>query len=814
MAERRFGILIGSSYFPEEPKLETLRFPENDVEALRAVLSDPDRGAFHELELFKNRPRAEILHKLNRIFNDAGKNDLILIYYSGHGKLNSLGRLHLTTVDTHLGALEATAISMGAIRELVDISATHKVVLLLDCCFSGAVGGEFLRSSVDDQLLLTSKARGTYIMTASTAIQVAKEKEADQLGLFTKHLVQGIRSGDADLDHNGQISMDELYRYVHERVLAESAQQPMRWDLNVRGELNIARSGKTARSVRNQQLRILLADLYKEERLPDDIFDKARKLIGLPQDQISGALIAYDQLLDRLLDESVRPLEFIKVWYQLDSKATGTVAAPAKKPEPPAKPSPQPVPVAEAAATTPLAEQTVPSPKLPRPKTPLIAASIGLALLAVIVIAYIMINPHQPERTDPGINWETRFEAIFGMLKQNHHLAAGVTTLKAVSLIQAERERVIQGWEKTVREAQADHFDVTAFRRRMAELDNQWQEIMATKQRELAEQPNEPTQPAPTPGARTVKLFVATAPKDADIKIMNIKPPFEQDMALEPGRYHLWVGAKGYLEKDLWVELDAGPEKRIEIALDPIRAELLKQITNSLGMTFVYIPAGSFTMGSPKDEPGHYTDEQQHPVTLTQGFYLQTTEVTQGQWRSLMDDNPSHFKDCGDRCPVEKVSWEDAQRFINKLNQKENDSRYCLPTEAQWEYAARAGSGSAFANGEITELECGLDPKLNAIGWYCGNSRKTTHPVAQKESNAWGLFDMHGNVWEWCADWYGTSPKGGDDPTGPSSGSARVVRGGSWGLSGRYCRSAFRNRFEPGYRSVFLGFRLVLLPGQ
>ncbi len=234
MDERRFGVLIASSRFPDEPKLEPLRFPENDVDGFQTVLTAPDRGDFHELEVFKNKSRSEIIQKLNIIFNSAAKNDLILIYYSGHGKLNSVGRLHLTTIDTQISALEATSISMGAIRELVDISATPKVVMILDCCFSGAVGEEFLRSSVDDQLLLTSKARGTYIMTASTDIQVAKEKETDRHGLFTKHLIQGIRSGEADLDRDGRIGMDELYRYVHDRVLAEGAQQPMHWDLNVR----------------------------------------------------------------------------------------------------------------------------------------------------------------------------------------------------------------------------------------------------------------------------------------------------------------------------------------------------------------------------------------------------------------------------------------------------------------------------------------------------------------------------------------------------------------------------------------------------
>jgi uncharacterized caspase-like protein len=181
---------------------------------------------------------------LNKTLTTANKNDLILIYYSGHGKLNWAGRLHLATLNSEFGALEATAISIGTIRELIDVSETKKIVLVLDCCFSGAIGDEFLRGDVDSQLQLASAGRGTYIMTASTGIQVAKEKGADRHGIFTKNTIDGIRSGEADLDGNGLISMDELYTCAREKVLEESHQQPMKWNLNVRGDLIIAESGR------------------------------------------------------------------------------------------------------------------------------------------------------------------------------------------------------------------------------------------------------------------------------------------------------------------------------------------------------------------------------------------------------------------------------------------------------------------------------------------------------------------------------------------------------------------------------------------
>ena len=313
------------------------------------------------------------------------------------------------------------------------------------------------------------------------------------------------------------------------------------------------------------------------------------------------------------------------------------------------------------------------------------------------------------------------------------------------------------------------------------------------------------------------RIYIDTQPGDAKVRILNIGPRFSQGMDLEAGRYHVEVSASGYETKKVWVSLDSGEDKNLDIRLKPVAAAMRdKKITNSLGMKFVYIKPGTFTMGSPSSEPSHGSDERQHRVTLTKGFYMQTTEVTQGQWRAIMGNNPSHFKNCGDDCPVEEVSWNDAQGFIRKLNQEEGSDKYRLPTEAEWEYAARAGSTTAFANGGISELKCGYDSNLDAMGWYCGNSNERTHPVAQKQPNAWGLYDMHGNVREWCQDWYGkTYPSGSVvDPTGPSSGSDRVGRGGSWNYVAGSCRSADRYGSEPGFRSYSLGFRLVLSPGQ
>ena len=233
--------------------------------------------------------------------------------------------------------------------------------------------------------------------------------------------------------------------------------------------------------------------------------------------------------------------------------------------------------------------------------------------------------------------------------------------------------------------------------------------------------------------------------------------------------------------------------------------------SNSIGMNFVYIPPGSFLRGSPTEELGRESDEKQQLVSLSHGYYMQTTEVTQEQWKAVMGSLPLYIIKCDEKCPVERVSWDNAQEFINKLNILEESQKYRLPTEAEWEYAARAGSSTSFANGEISVLTCDNDTKLGDIGWYCGNSKISRHHiVAQKKPNSWGLYDMHGGVWEWCADWYGPySSEAVTDPGGPLDGAERTMRGGGIADTARSCRSANRHSLRPDVEFNNIGLRIV-----
>ena len=248
---------------------------------------------------------------------------------------------------------------------------------------------------------------------------------------------------------------------------------------------------------------------------------------------------------------------------------------------------------------------------------------------------------------------------------------------------------------------------------------------------------------------------------------------------------------------------------------------------------YVLIEGGTFTMGSPEDEPHRWWGDQelQHEVTLTRDFYLSTTEVTQAQWVSVMGSNPSFFSGC-DNCPVEKITWYDAVDYCNALSIQEGLTPvyevdgaevawdpsaygYRLPTEAEWEYACRAGTTTAFYNGPGINYGpgCYADPNLDEIAWYCENSSgakagKRTQEVGQKLPNAWGLYDMSGNDWEWCWDWFANYTEDPvTDPTGPESGSARVGRGGGYFHYVGDCRSAARLHPRPTYSDEGLGLR-------
>ncbi len=252
---------------------------------------------------------------------------------------------------------------------------------------------------------------------------------------------------------------------------------------------------------------------------------------------------------------------------------------------------------------------------------------------------------------------------------------------------------------------------------------------------------------------------------------------------------------------------------------------------------FAPITAGTFTMGSPDTETGHTISEVEHQVSLTVDFDMMIHEVTQGDFETLMGYNPSDYATCGESCPVGQVSWHEALVFANLLSDFEglddcfdcfgeapnftcqllpqytrpqDCPGYRLPTEAEWEFAARANSQTALPNGDLSVTGCNEDAALADIAWYCFNSENTMHPVGMKGANAFGLYDMAGNVYEWVWDREGAySAEAVSDPVGPETGSNRILRGGGWNFGAEYCRSAARSDTGATARAYSTGFRLV-----
>jgi formylglycine-generating enzyme required for sulfatase activity len=288
---------------------------------------------------------------------------------------------------------------------------------------------------------------------------------------------------------------------------------------------------------------------------------------------------------------------------------------------------------------------------------------------------------------------------------------------------------------------------------------------------------------------------------------------FGDGYAVEDGVCQL-DGVDQPCEKDsdgdgVWDSADACPDtpKGVEVGSDGCEPSTCAP-SSATGMEVTLIEAGTFEVGS---TAGSSDEAPVHTVEITQDFCLGTYEVTQAEWQEVMRSNPSYFSEtgggsaCDGDCPVESVSWNDVQAFITALNDREGTTAYRLPTEAEWEYAARAGTTTEWSWGSS-------DAVAGDYAWYASNSGSTTHAVGGKLANPWGLYDVHGNVWEWVQDWYDsgyyiTSPS--TDPTGPASGSFRVWRGGSWLNAASNLRSANRDRYTPGDRFNFLGFRLL-----
>lgn len=309
---RRLAILIGSSKFDKEPlKDKPLKCPERDVDGMHELLAAEEFGAFGEVFVFKNSHHQDALDQIEEVLTSAARDDQVLIYYSGHGETDLPGRLYLTATNTDTKKLVSTSIPIDTLRTMIENSACRKIILILDCCFGGAAGKSFVKGSVDEKLKELARGYGIYILTASTAAQTAQEREGDDYGLLTKHIITGIKEGAAAND-DGLINMDGLYRYVYAQVTGEGYQEPMHWALNVKGEdLIIARASTLYSAQQLLDFKRLINRLDEEEEIAGEICAEVRLVIEQKQPKRDKRLF---ELLAQLHKGVLKPGKFVSLW--------------------------------------------------------------------------------------------------------------------------------------------------------------------------------------------------------------------------------------------------------------------------------------------------------------------------------------------------------------------------------------------------------------------------------------------------------------------------------------------------------------------
>lgn len=647
----RYALLIGVSDYQDE-RVPDLPACVNDAQSLKNVLLDPMHGMFlpENVTLLLNEKVTgkEVVDALDKISRKAGKDDLVIVFFSGHGAVDERGRSYWVMHDTDITRLRATALPENDITELTDQIKSNRLVMLIDSCYAAStaqIGGS--KSLLDLKSLYPQfTGQGRVAITASKGDQlsvVIKDKQHPGYGFsaFSWNIISGLK-GDGDADHDGVVTVSELWDYVKDRTESTARQQGGEQQPQLKGQLGskFLFTVDGAKLIENSQLvqqsMATLKTLFMEDKITPIHYKEAEQLIKTDPAKLSET------------DQQKR-----QVYLDL---AEGRLAA--------------------------------------------------------------------------------------------QYLQAALDAIETHSQRAARLEK---------------------------EASEQTEQIKKNRIKEL------------------LSIVRANDNKTDGKKALEA---MNELLTLDPGNIEAQT-----------------LQKKISGYFGPNAGDI---IANSIGMKLIYIPAGDFMMGSPDSESGRDKDELLIPqVTISGGFYMGLYEVTQSQWSSIMGTSVSQqrnkinqswlLKGEGETNPMYFVSWEEAVTFCEKLSQKEGRS-YTLPTEAQWEYACRAGSRTRYSFGDN-------DSQLGDYAWYDKNGNGTTHPVGQKKPNGWGLYDMHGNVWEWCLDWYGESyysSSPASDPQGTGSGQCRVLRGGSWNNDSN-CRSADRGFNAPSFAFSHVGFRVVCL---
>ncbi|MGB5636273.1 MAG: SUMF1/EgtB/PvdO family nonheme iron enzyme [Waterburya sp.] len=727
----KIALLIGVSQYQSD--LTPLPKASKDVEAMENVLQNPAIGRFERVETQLDPDAQTMREEIEVIFSGSQKDDLVLLFFSGHGIKDDRGKLYFATNNTRKNdqgkLIWSTAVAASWIQDLMSQSRCKHQVVILDCCFSGAFAAGMTAKgtgNVDIQTQLGGEGRA--VLTSSTSTQYSFEQQESDLSIYSRYIVEGIATGAADLDSDGWIEVQELHEYAKGKVQATApAMMPEIYAVKEGFKIRLAKALITDPRLKYRKE----VERYASRA---DIPDYRRIILDTLREQLSLS----SEVAAAIEDEVLRPYrERLQHLQRYREALTAAVVE----------------------YEYPLSAATADDLKHFQGMLGLRDEDIQPIEddIKAQVRQQAAQSPVQPRRET--ISTETTPSAP----RRNHTTPPGIT-----------RKRFLQwaGWGGSG--------------------------LIATLVvSQILNQDPEPIEPVQAP---------ITPSESTDKPTSETKPTSEPT---EDGEK--FAGLPLLTDEFETVTVNAKGE---ETSRDNHQAKLFKEdLGNGVILEMVSIPAGEFEMGSPSNEKDRDEDESpQHKVSVP-AFFMGRFPVTQAQYQEVIGSNPANFK--GDNRPVERVSWHEATKFCQKLSEK-TGRNYRLPSEAEWEYACRAGTTTPFHFGAtLTTNLANYDGNYTYQSEPKGKYRGQTTEVGSFPPNAFGLYDMHGNVWEWCLDrWhdnYNGAPDDGSAWLNDNDNDNRycLLRGGSWYDNPRGCRSANRFRSDPGARSGLIGLRVV-----
>ena len=773
-SDRRVALVIGNGAYTEAP----LRNPVNDARAMKAALE----ACKFEVTLLENaekRPMEEAIRTFGRRIQGGAVG---LFYFVGHG-IQLKGDNYLIPIGAKLEQEDEVpyqAVNLGQVLDKMETAKIALNILILDACRNNPFARSWHRGSGEKGLASVNAPTGTLISYATAPGKTAADGSGEN-GVYTEALLQELKEPGVPLLN--------VFQRVRQKVKTRSGDVQVPWESNSTVGDFYFRPQRTAEDIAREQA--VLADEARriEAELAKLQADKTANLQRLGAAETQKREQALQEQLrlkgleeKRLADEGDRRRRLQADAAQLDEAAKAQAAQREQQR------------VAEEA-------------RLAELKRKLEAERTGMG--SSTILSLVQARAEVASLTKKKIEVEQRVQA---------------EQIKALATLEADFQALAQ---KRPNPAPKDEFETMAqYQARLAEhakakadLDTRLrlekESLEARYGKASADQASPFTQQIEALAERkypvpfTLQLQSYNAEKgEYKILFQSMADPsslgYRATLKLAP------EVARGLKSRAalLHAEGEGGIDGKVGhvAVLDPVLGglaiqgfqEVPRPPTSHIGMTLAEIPAGSFAMGG-SDGMAVQDERPQHRVTVPT-FWIGKTTVTQAQWLAVMDTNPSHFK--GDNLPVEQVGWGDAKRFIAALNAKETQYIYRLPSEAEWEYACRAGAtGERYGD-------------LDAIAWYGSNSGRTTQPVGQKQPNAFGLYDMLGNVWQWCEDnWHDDYEGAPQDGSAWSGSDTRcVIRGGSWGLDAKSIRSALRSGRSRTGQSYTTGFRVVCMP--